>query len=643
MRIKRVATKLYGLGLILYLIGLAINFAKGGTLAVNLLYLAATLFSGYHIIWEGFEKTIVDTRKARRFMPNIHLLMSLGALGAIIIGNYEEAALLILIFAGAHFLEGYAEGKSKREIKTLLEMTPVKAKRIDAFGNIREIVIDEVKLGDHLQVQNGDQIPIDGEIVDGQSDINEATINGESMPREKGPGDPVFAGTVNGSRPFVMEATKTKDDTVLARILQLVEQSQNDLSKTATKIKRLEPKYVIAVLSLVPLFFLFGYLIADWGMSVSLYRSIVFLISASPCAFAAAAIPATLSAISNLARRGVLFKGGSYLANLAELETVAFDKTGTLTNGTPQVTHFYLVDESQKDDVINVIYAIESQINHPLAMAITNYLRPTEKWQLSVNNEVGKGATATYLEDDYSIKKPTLFKQVPEAIKIKQLALANQGRTVVYLAKNNVVIGLIALMDTPSKNAKATIQFLKDQRIHTVMITGDSRQTGEAIGNELGIDEVITNVLPEEKVDVIRQQKAAGKMTGMVGDGVNDAPALVTADVGVAMGGGTDVAIDVADVVLMENELSKFTESYQMAKRLNRIVWQNIIFAILVVISLIGLNFFGLMTIGLGVFMHEGSTLLVILNGLRLLKTKRIVNDEHHGPRSKVGIVNIAE
>ncbi|MCI1923015.1 MAG: heavy metal translocating P-type ATPase [Lentilactobacillus buchneri] len=626
MKKLKMTTKLYFFGLILYLLGLVLMFSGFNSAIVTSLFLIATVSSGYHVIFEGFEKTILESKRTGRFMPNIHLLMSLGAVGAILIGSYEEAALLVLIFAGAHFLEEFAEGKSRREIKTLLEMTPVKAKRIDDDGKASEISVNDVKIGDRIQVQNGDQVPIDGQIISGQPAINESAINGESIPREKGPGDNVFAGTVNGNATFMMTATKSNDETVLAKILKLVEQSQSHLSKTATRIKLLEPKYVTAVLILFPLVLAAGYWGFNWGLNVSLYRSIVFLISASPCAFAAAAVPATLSALSQLAKKGVLFKGGSYLSNLAELETVAFDKTGTLTKGEPEVTDFYLVDSKDKDKLTNIIFAIESQINHPLAAAIASHFVPTERLQVDVSNEIGKGVQAVYGSRVYAIKKPSLFSEVSPLIDKKMRQFAGEGKTVVYLAENDKVIGLIALMDTPNERSKQTIQFLKDQQIHTMMITGDSKQTGEAVGQLLGIDEVITNVLPEQKVDVIKQQKAQGKVTGMVGDGVNDAPALVTADIGTAMGDGTDVAVDVADVVLMKNDLSKFVTSYEVSKRLKKVVWQNIIFALVVVMVLVGLNFFGLMTIGLGVFMHEGSTLLVILNGLRLLKGNKDSN-----------------
>lgn len=621
MKIKNFTTKSYFLGLTLFLIGILMFVLKLHIPFIDpkILYLLATFLAGYHVIFEGLELTYKETKENKRFTPNIHLLMSLGAIGAILIGNFEEAALLVLIFAGAHFLEEYAEGKSKREIKNLLELNPAKARIIRKNGDIDEIEVEKVKVGDQLQVQNGGQIPIDGRIVSGVAAIDESAINGESIPREKTTGDDVFAGTINGNDSFTMEATKTSENTVFSKILHLVDQSQNDLSKTATKIKRIEPIYVTAVLILFPLVMLSGAMAFNWTLSTAIYRGIVFLISASPCALAASAVPATLSAISNLARNGVLFKGGSFLSNLSELQAVAFDKTGTLTNGKPEVTDFFVEDDVDKTELTNIVVSIEEQTNHPLASAIVNNFPEAKRLNLDAETKVGKGVRATYKGDKYLIAKPSLFKNLSKHIKNQQTYLANQGKTVVFISKNDQVVGMIALMDTPNINAKPTIDYLNSQGIDTVMITGDSKQTGEAIGKEIGLQKVVTEVLPEDKVEVVNDLKSHHKMAGMVGDGVNDAPALVNSNIGIAMGNGTDVAIDMADVVLMKNDLSKFVYSHKVSKRLNKIVWQNITFSMLIVILLVVLNFFSMTDIGIGVIAHEGSTLLVILNGLRLL------------------------
>lgn len=613
------AVILFFAGLTAFIVAL---FLTDSSLLQTILFISAMLLSGYHIMLEGITDTIEATKRKRKFSPNVHILMTVAAIGATIIGNYEEGALLIIIFAAAHFMEEYAEGRSKREITNLLKMNPTEARLIEADGSVKVVDVSVLKIGDKLQVLNGDQIATDGVILSGVTSIDESSINGESIPREKTVGDEVFGSTINGNGTFTMEVTKDSSDTLFAKILQLVNQSQSNLSKTATKIQKIEPYYVIAVLIIVPIFILLGPSIFSWTWNESFYRGMVFLISASPCALAASAVPATLSGISNLAKRGVLFKGGSYLANLAGIKAVAFDKTGTLTKGKPSVTDFYFdeIDEATTEqNYIDLIVAMEKTANHPLANAILGKFEAKESIELEVENEIGKGLVAQYNGAVYQIGKPTVFKNVSSKIENHNEQYSKDGKTVVYFAKDNQVIGLIAMMDVPNANAIEVISYLKSQNIHTTMITGDSEVTGQAVGRQLGIDEVIGNVLPENKAQVIKDQQARYGTVAMLGDGVNDAPALVTADIGVAMGDGTDIAIDVADAVLMQNDLTKFSYAHKVSKRLDRVVWQNIIFSMLIVAILVTLNVLGKMDITIGVIAHEGSTLIVILNGLRLL------------------------
>ncbi len=613
------AVILFFAGLTAFIVAL---FLTDSSLLQTILFISAMLLSGYHIMLEGIIDTIEATKRKRKFSPNVHILMTVAAIGATIIGNYEEGALLIIIFAAAHFMEEYAEGRSKREITNLLKMNPTEARLIEADGSVKVVDVSVLKIGDKLQVLNGDQIATDGVILSGVTSIDESSINGESIPREKTVGDEVFGSTINGNGTFTMEVTKDSSDTLFAKILQLVNQSQSNLSKTATKIQKIEPYYVTAVLIIVPIFILLGPSIFSWTWNESFYRGMVFLISASPCALAASAVPATLSGISNLAKRGVLFKGGSYLANLAGIKAVAFDKTGTLTKGKPSVTDFYFdeIDEATTEqNYIDLIVAMEKTANHPLANAILGKFEAKESIELEVENEIGKGLVAQYNGAVYQIGKPTVFKNVSSKIENHNEQYSKDGKTVVYFAKDNQVIGLIAMMDVPNANAIEVISYLKSQNIHTTMITGDSEVTGQAVGRQLGIDEVIGNVLPENKAQVIKDQQARYGTVAMLGDGVNDAPALVTADIGVAMGDGTDIAIDVADAVLMQNDLTKFSYAHKVSKRLERVVWQNIIFSMLIVAILVTLNVLGKMDITIGVIAHEGSTLIVILNGLRLL------------------------
>ncbi len=618
---NKLAIRLYIAGLVMFILGLILGIWF--TWLSNILMLVAVFFSGYHVLAEGFGDTIRMSREKGKLSPNIHLLMGLATLGAILIGSFNEAALLILIFAGAHFLEEYAEGKSKREITNLMHLNPTEANLLQKDGSTKKVAVDDLKIGDQVKVLNGGQIPTDGVIVQGRTVINEAAINGESMPKEKGQGDEVFGATINGNYTITIEVTKNPDETVFAKILKLVDASQENLTPTASKIKKLEPIYVKAVLVIFPLVVILGPWVFNWTLAEAWYRGLVFLISASPCALAASAVPATLSAISNLARHGVLFKGGNFLSNLADLKAVAFDKTGTLTKGRPEVTDYFFVEGIDDLAILPIVVAMEDQANHPLADAILAEFKadsPKLQTPIEVENKVGSGLLAHLAGDEYQIGKPSLFQAIPETITNQTGGLRQEGKTVIYIAKNKQVIGYIAMMDTLNEAAKLAVDYLRDAGIHTVMITGDNKETGQAVAKQVGIDEVVANVLPEEKAHIVTDLQASYGQVGMFGDGVNDAPALVQADIGFAMGEGTDVAIDVADVVIMDNNLTKLTHAHQISKRLNQITWQNMAFSMFVVMILVILNFMSISDIAFGVLLHEGSTILVILNGLRLLK-----------------------
>lgn len=618
--LKRLNTpaKLYLLGLGLALVGL---FLGGNSLLQNIIFTISTVLAGYYvIICEGIGETIEMTKEKRRFTPNSHILMGLAAIAAGLIGNFWEGTLLILIFAGSSFLEEYAEGRSEREITKLMEMNPTTARLILDDGRVKEVDVKEVKIGDKLQVLNGDQVPIDGDILSGSTSIDESAINGESIPKEKNVGDSVFASTINGSGSFTMIVTKESKDTVFSKILQLVNQNQDNQIKATGIIQKFEPKYVNFVIITVPLIILLGPSLFSWGWQESIYRGITLLVVASPCALAASTISATLSATSNLAKNGVLSKGSAYLSQLADIKAVAFDKTGTLTKGKPRVVDYTFDKEIDEEFIIDVVVALEKESNHPLANAILDKFTAVNKYDINVKNQIGQGLTGDLDGNNYRIGKPTSFSKV--ALKYTDLSKTyeSNGKTVVFVSKNEKVIGLISLMDVASDNAKATIDYLKSQNIHTALITGDALLTGEAIGKELGIDEVIANVMPAAKSNIIEGLKEKHGLTAMVGDGVNDAPALVMADVGIAMGDGTDVAVDVSDLVLMRNDLSKIISLHKVSKKMKRIIYQNIIFSMATVLFLVIVSFLGLTDIAISVIVHEGSTIVVILNGLRLLK-----------------------
>ncbi|WP_368645666.1 heavy metal translocating P-type ATPase [Alkalibacterium putridalgicola] len=611
---------LYFVGLALAVIALFLN--EDYQLVQNVLFSIATISAGYHVILlEGLGETIENSKAQKKFIPNSHILMGLAAIGASLMGNFWEGTLLILIFSGAHFLEDYAEGRSKREITKLLEMNPTTARLILPDGSTKNVDVSELKVGDQLQVLNGDQVPIDGVILSGSTSIDESSINGESIPKEKSKGDGVFGSTINGTGTFTMKVTKENKDTVFSKILQLVNQNQDNQTKAASIIQKFEPKYVTVVLIAIPLFMLLAPFLLDWTWSQSVYRGLVLLVAASPCALAAATVSATLSTTSNLAKKGVLSKGSSYLSQLADIKAIAFDKTGTLTKGKPEVTNYYFADSVNEENMIDIVVALEKESNHPLADAILRKFEQKNKLTIDVENQIGKGLTGNYKGKNYRIGKPTSFEDVSDEYIRLNNEWASEGKTVVYVAVDEEVIGLIALMDVPSEHAKATIDYFREQGVHTTLITGDSEMTGKAVAKQLGIDEVIANVMPEDKSRIIDEQKEKYGVTAMVGDGVNDAPALVNADVGIAMGDGTDVAVEVSDLVLMQNNLSKLVQSHNISSKMNRVIWQNIIFSMAVVAFLIVVSFLGLTDIAISVIIHEGSTLVVILNGLRLLRS----------------------
>ncbi len=489
-----------------------------------------------------------------------------------------------------------------------------------ANGETKSIDVEDIKIGDKLKVLNGDQVPIDGIILTGFTTIDESSISGESIPKEKSKGDRVFASTINGKVTFTMEATKENKDTVFSKILQLVNKNQDNKTRASSVIEKFEPRYVSLVLISIPLIIILGPYIFNWQWEESIYRGLTLLVVASPCALAASTVSATLSATSNLARRGVLSKGSVYLSQLADIKAIAFDKTGTLTQGQPKVTDYYFDDSINMEYIIDIIVALERQSNHPLADAILKKFEAKNNLDIEVVNKIGEGLAGEYKDNTYRIGKASSFRDVDQEYISLKKELGQEGKTVVYVAENEKVIGLIALMDIPSEYSKATIDYFKKLNIHTTLITGDSQTTGKAVGKKLGLDEVIANVMPKDKSNIIKAQKEKYGLTAMVGDGVNDAPALVAADVGIAMGDGTDVAVDVADLVLMQNDISKTIASHKVSSKMKRIIWQNIIFSMATVVFLIIVSLLGLTNITISVIVHEGSTILVILNGLRLLR-----------------------
>ncbi|MBM7619824.1 Cd2+/Zn2+-exporting ATPase [Bacillus tianshenii] len=583
------------------------------------IFVLAYLIGGYFKAKEGLEDTIAEKEL------NVEMLMIIAAIGAAIIGYWMEGAILIFIFALSGALETYTMNRSQKEISALMGIQPEEAVRIQG-DNEERIHISKVEIGDHLLVKPGERIPSDGNIVKGESAIDEAAITGESIPLEKHIGDTVYAGTMNVNGSIVLEVTKPASETLFQKIINLVQNAQSEKSPSQQFMERFEGPYVKIVLIVVGLMMILPHFLLGWSWNETFYRAMILLVVASPCALVASIMPATLSAISNGARKGILFKGGVHLENLSHLKAIAFDKTGTLTKGKPEVTDVLVREDIEKKDFLFSVGSIESYSNHPLAQAITAYARKNSEQPLQrpeqLDDKAGWGVTGTIDQKKWMVGKAD-FVGKDAALSFSNgaaEALAREGKTVVYVKDENGIVGLIALKDVIRKETVEAIKRLQALDVQAIMLTGDSQSTAEAIAGEAAIDRFIAECLPEEKVESVKELKDEYSAVAMVGDGINDAPALATANVGIAMGEGTDVALETADVVLMKNDLLKISEAIELSKRMNKIIKQNVIFSITVIMLLISSNFFQVIDLPFGVIGHEGSTILVILNGLRLLR-----------------------
>ncbi|PFE04573.1 heavy metal translocating P-type ATPase [Bacillus cereus] len=588
------------------------------TTAGVVFYILAYIIGGYAKAKEGIQDTIEEKEL------NVEMLMLFAAIGAAIIGYWAEGAILIFIFALSGAMESYTLSKSQKEISALLDLQPEEALRI-SHGTEERIPVGQLEIDDIILIKPGERVPADGTIHSGETNIDEAAITGEPIPNEKRLGDEVFAGTVNLRGAIEVKITKRSDQTLFQKIIRLVQNAQSEKSPSQLFIERFEGTYVKGVLIIVALMLFVPHFILDWSWNETFYRAMILLVVASPCALVASITPAILSAISNGARSGILFKGGIHLERLASVKAIAFDKTGTLTQGKPTVTDVYVRDEISEKQVLYITASIESHSTHPLAEAIVKYAKHAYDITLtkpeSVEDVTGFGLKGILENTAYKIGKADF---IGEEAKVFHNGIANtleqEGKTVVYISDEEGILGIIALKDTLRQETIAAIRDLQSIGVEAIMITGDNEQTAKAIANESNIKEYYASCLPETKVETVKQLKEKYGTVAMVGDGINDAPALATASIGVAMGEGTDVALETADVVLMKNELSRLAQAIRLSKRMNRIVKQNIIFSLTVIAMLICSNFLQFLALPFGVIGHEGSTILVILNGLRLLK-----------------------
>ena len=586
----------------------------------TILYIMAYLIGGYFKAKEGFEEIIIE----KKF--SVEFLMIVAAIGAAAIGYWFEGAILIFIFSLSGALETYSMNRSHREISALMDLQPDEA-TIIRNGEQQVIKTTELQVGDYLFIKAGERIAGDGQVISGISSVDESAITGEAIPISKEVGDHVFAGTVNLTGTLTVLMTKQATDTVFHKIITLVQQAKDEKSPSQQLIEKFEGPYVTTVLVVVLLMLFIPHYLLGWTWNDTFYRAMVLLVVASPCALVAPVMPATLAAISNGARQGIVFKGGVHLENLAHTQAIALDKTGTITNGTPLVTQVLIEEQADKEKILAAISAIEQQSNHPLAQAIVTYCSEQNINEISIEVEKVKTVSGWGIEgainnEHWKIGKKGFFnkEQLASFFPKERDILEFSGKSLVYCAKDNEIIAIFALEDTVREIAVSAIENFQELGIYTIMLTGDHERTAHEIAEMAHLNEYVANCLPEEKVNHIKLLKKKYHHVAMVGDGINDAPALATANVGIAMGAGTDVAIETADIILMKNDLSKIAKSITLAKRMNRIIKQNIAFSILVIVLLIASNFMQGLSLPLGVIGHEGSTILVILNGLRLLK-----------------------
>jgi len=604
---------LLALGLVLSLVKLdptlLILFGRPFPLSTAL-YLASVLFGAYHFVRKGLHAL-------KTFSLGINFLMSLAIVGAIIIGEYIEAASLAFLFSLAELLEEFSVERARRSLRELIKLAPSEA-RVRRNGEELWLPLDEIELGETLIVKPGERIALDGQVLSGSSFVDQASITGESIPVEKKPSDEVFAGAITYDGYLEIKVTKRAKDTTLAKIIHLVEEAEAQKAPSERFVDRFARYYtpgvvlVALLIAVVPMIF-FGAAFSEWFS-----RALALLVIACPCALLISTPVSIISAITSAARHGVLIKGGVYLEELGQIQTIVFDKTGTLTTGELTVTDVIACDGSSTEEVLRIAAALERKSQHPIAQAIVRAYEeraageplPDVQEFLSLT---GQGVQAQLNGTIYRVGKPQLFNA-------DELALASQAKTVIGVGTSDRLLGLIAIADRIRPQAHKAIQHLRELGLEVVMLTGDNEGTAKAVAQHLGIAHYHAGVLPDEKVSEIRRLLQHYGRVAMVGDGVNDAPALATSTVGIAMGAiSSDAALETAHIALMGDDLSRLPYLIELSRRARRVIQQNIFFAILTKLSL-GLGVFpGYVTLVLAVLVGDmGASLAVTGNALRL-------------------------
>lgn len=628
-------TEMYfaGLGAFTLALGYGLDRAEVTAPVPLILYILAYFFGGSFAVLEAIEKL-----RARRF--EIDTLMIVAAIGAAVLGEWAEGALLLVLFSIGHALENYALGRAKRAIEALAELAPKSAHLFLEDGNIEDRPVEKLKVGDLVLIKPNERVPVDGFVAKGLSSVNQAPVTGESIPVDKSAVEDqdeafrkpdsidqasrVFAGTINGPGVLEVRVTKLSSESTLAKVAKMVAEARAEESPTQQLTEKTERYFVPSVL-VGAVLLLFAFLVIDEPFSASFYRAMAVLVAASPCALAISTPSAVLSGIARAGKSGILIKGGAALENLGRVQVIAFDKTGTLTVGKPKLVDVITEPEVSEERLLEWASAIEDKSDHPLAAAVVQGFKEKFDKEIpeasEVNSITGHGIEGFVGGKKLLIGKPALFKsEIRQELQSKIKQLQANGRTVVVIRADGKVSGALGIMDSPRKSAAPALRALRSLGVSDLlMLSGDNQLVATALARNIGLTEAAGDLLPEDKVATIKKRRESQGKVAMVGDGVNDAPALAAANVGIAMGAaGSDVALEAADVALMTDDLMHLSYAVALSRKSSQIIKQNLIVSLGVVVILIPATILGL-GMGPAVAVHEGSTLVVVFNALRLL------------------------
>ena len=587
------------------------NFTYKNVIISNIFLITASIIGTFPIFLQAFSSL-------RLKIISIDVLVTVAIIGAFVINNYEEAAIVSFLFLFGAFLEQKTLNKTKNAIKELIDLKPQKAlKKVN--NDFVLVKINEVEVGDLLLVKTGDQIPVDGIIVKGFGQINQASITGEPIPVEKTINDQVYAGTILENGTLEIETLKIGEDTTFGKIIELVEEASDSKSKTEKFINKFSFYYT-------PIVLLIALVVGLFTKDIEL--AITILVLGCPGALVIGVPVSNVSGIGNGARNGVLFKGSEVISALSKTSVLVFDKTGTITTGRPEVLEI-LYYTKDVDEANKYLYSIEKESNHPLAKAVVNYFDNIKPYDVSYTNVLnGFGIEASINDKKVLVGSLSLVNNnkinITKQIKNDFDNLIENGHTVVFLVIDNEINLILGIKDKIRPNLKNEIINLKKMGYNNlIMLSGDNQKSVDLVTNEIGLTKGIGNMLPSDKVEYVKELKNKGEIVTFIGDGINDSPSIALADVGIAVGSGTDVAINTSDVVLMKSSFFHLRHALGLAKAIIKNTFSNIVIALLVVIILIyGLVFGGFVNMTVGMLVHEGSILLVILNGMRLLKFK---------------------